>query len=91
MGAVFCALPGQDRNHPRELRTNHLKSAQPGKRKRGLVQAPFFLRTDPPKPETQSRLGSGHPGKPIFFNSVAVGESKPCASVSSDIHNQAPA
>jgi hypothetical protein len=26
-----------------------------------------FSRTDPPKPESQSRLGSGHPGKPILF------------------------
>jgi hypothetical protein len=72
MGAVFCALPVKDTSHPREPRTNHPNRTS-RERKRGLVQAPFFLRTDPPKPETQSRLGSGHPGKPIFCNSVAIG------------------
>jgi hypothetical protein len=29
------------------------------------VQAPFLI--DAPKPETESRFGSGHPGKPIFL------------------------
>jgi hypothetical protein len=29
------------------------------------VQAPFFS-IDAPKPVTESRFGSGHPGKPIF-------------------------
>jgi hypothetical protein len=28
---------------------------------------PPSSRTDPPKPESQSRLGSGHPGKPILY------------------------
>jgi hypothetical protein len=30
------------------------------------VQAPFFL-IDAPKPVTESRIGSGHPGKPILL------------------------
>lgn len=29
------------------------------------MQAPFFI-IDAPKPVTESRIGSGHPGKPIF-------------------------
>jgi hypothetical protein len=37
------------------------------KRKRGPVQAPFFI-IDAPKPVTESRIGSGHPGKPIFVS-----------------------
>jgi len=45
------------------------------KRKRGPVQAPFFI-IDAPKPVTESRIGSGHPGKPIF-----VSCQKKCKSV----------
>ena len=33
--------------------------------KGGLVQAPSFS-IDAPKPVTESRIGSGHPGKPIL-------------------------
>ena len=40
------------------------------KRKRGPVQAPFFI-IDAPKPVTESRVGSGHPGKPIFVSCVS--------------------
>ena len=39
------------------------------KRKRGPVQAPLFI-IDAPKPVTESRIGSGHPGKPIFVRGV---------------------
>src|SRR5437879_12137002 len=38
-------------------------------RKRGPVQAPFSI-IDAPKPVTESRIGSGHPGKPIFVACV---------------------
>jgi hypothetical protein len=86
---MFYAGPGQDGTHSRELRTNHYKGSQPENEKGGWCKPPSSLRTDPPKPDTQSRLGSGHPGKPIFFDSVIVKESKPCASVSPEIHNQA--
>ena len=30
------------------------------------MQAPFIL-IDAPKPVTESRIGSGHPGKPILY------------------------
>jgi len=39
------------------------------KRKRGPVQAPLFI-IDAPKPVTESRIGSGHPGKPIFVSGL---------------------
>jgi hypothetical protein len=68
-GAVFCALPVENRIHPRELRTNHRKAHSP-RTKKGAGASPLFLITDPPKPESQSRLGSGHPGKPIFLTSL---------------------
>ena len=40
------------------------------------MQAPFFI-IDAPKPVTESRIGSGHPGKPIFVS--CVGRSKSVA------------
>jgi hypothetical protein len=43
------------------------KSAQ--KCKEGAGASPLFI-IDAPKPETESRFGSGHPGKPIFFKVV---------------------
>ena len=52
-------------DHPRERRTNHPGQKSP-RTKKGAGASPLFLRTDPPKPKTQSRLGSGHPGKPIL-------------------------
>jgi hypothetical protein len=42
-----------------------VKNVDTRNEKRGLVQAPFLI--DAPKPETESRFGSGHPGKPIFL------------------------
>jgi hypothetical protein len=33
--------------------------------KKGAGASPLFL-IDAPKPVTESRIGSGHPGKPIF-------------------------
>ena len=47
------------------MRFGDFLSSAPKKRKRGPVQAPFFI-IDAPKPVTESRIGSGHPGKPIF-------------------------
>lgn len=47
------------RGCPTSAKANH-----PAKVKRGLVQAPFFELT-PQKTGTESRFGSGHPGKPI--------------------------
>jgi hypothetical protein len=34
---------------------------------KGAGASPLFYRTDPPKPKSQSRLGFGHPGKPILL------------------------
>ena len=38
----------------------------PPKRKKGAGASPLFL-IDAPKPVTESRVGTGHPGKPIFL------------------------
>jgi hypothetical protein len=37
--------------------------------KEGAGAGPLFI-IDAPKPETESRFGSGHPGKPILFKVV---------------------
>jgi hypothetical protein len=34
--------------------------------KKGAGASPLFV-IDAPKPVTESRIGSGHPGKPIFY------------------------
>jgi hypothetical protein len=41
------------------------KSGQ--KSEKGAGASPLLFLIDAPKPETESRFGSGHPGKPIFF------------------------
>jgi len=52
--------------HPREAISTTEAYIHFEKMKKGTGASPLF-RTDPPKPESQSRLGSGHPGKPILF------------------------
>jgi hypothetical protein len=81
-GALFCALPGEkNQDHPREPLTNHFEHPQT-EMKKGAGASPLFPRTDPPNTETQSRLGFGHPGKPIFFKQPwAYGEQTACQHV----------
>ena len=45
-----------------------------------------FSRTDPPKPESQSRLGSGHPGKPILFVDWDRANGVPVATLGSGVN-----
>src|SRR5229473_2862596 len=51
---------------PRELRANHRKATGP-RMKKGAGASPPFLRTDPPKPESQSRLGIRPPREANLF------------------------
>src|SRR5262249_39517249 len=63
-----CEARGSLRALYQQLKTNSGRLASSSqKRKRGPVQAPFFI-IDAPKPVTESRIGSGHPGKPIFVS-----------------------
>ena len=68
--------------HPREAISttedyNHFELMR-----KGAGASPLF-RTDPPKPESQSRLGSGHPGKPILFVAMGRANGVPVVELSS--------
>src|SRR5260370_15166244 len=59
------------RSWPKEARTGAASGAKACTscskkiRKGGWCKPPFII--DAPKPATESRIGSGHPGKPIFY------------------------
>src|SRR5260370_31490533 len=59
------------RSWPKEARTGAAAGAKACTscskkiRKGGWCKPPFII--DAPKPATESRIGSGHPGKPIFY------------------------
>ncbi len=58
------------RSWPKEARTEAASGLKRGqavvrKQEKGAGASPL-LTIDAPKPATESRVGSGHPGKPIF-------------------------
>jgi hypothetical protein len=62
-----CFAPSERKlGPPRDLRANHRKTTGPGTKK-GAGASPLSFRTDPPKPESQSRLGIRPPREANLF------------------------
>ncbi len=65
---------------PREGRTDWVGGKKNVEMKKGAGASPLFV-IDAPKPVTESRIGSGHPGKPIFYVTNRRANHMPAAGV----------
>jgi hypothetical protein len=52
----------------------------PMEMKKGAGASPLFV-IDTPKPVTESRIGSGHPGKPILYVAELRANRMPCSEI----------